>query len=118
MTLECPYCGHENEDPEIESLEEEESDHTTCDKCKKNFSYFFTVHYHFEGQTIEEEKASYARIIKTGEERIERLKKQPNDGQNEFNIKCSMDSLSSNKREFRETEELIEENLTIKEEND
>ena len=40
MTLECPYCGHENEDPEIESLEEEESDHTTCDKCKKNFSYF------------------------------------------------------------------------------
>lgn len=118
MTLYCPYCNCENEDPEIESLEEDEIDYTTCKECEKNFSYYYHISFSFHGDKIEEDLERSKRKINSLNERLATYKSRANDTNDKvkieqlgYDVKYTQELIERKRRELEDIEDRIEDNI-------
>ena len=106
MTLYCPYCNHGNEDPEIESLEEDEIDYTVCEECERNFSYHYSISSDFYGDEMENDLDRSKRHINYLKKRLKTDKSEAND----YDIAYTQTLIGTAARELEDIKYKIEEN--------
>ncbi len=109
MTLTCPYCDHENEEPEIESLGEDETDYTACEECDKNFSYSYYISLDFVSEELEESIPYYNKQVARKKGHILELKSSSQQNK-DFALQCAENELCRRERELKNLTDFIKEN--------